>query len=102
MGRTGFPQKDMDEALARLRRTYERMDSEIAKSGGPWLLGASGVCWSRGGMSMPKSAIRVDALFEEAVKFCATVGLHKTLMHEIYDAENDWTCPLRHSSRFIA
>ena len=40
MGRTGFPQKDMDEALARLRRTYERMDSEIAKSGGPWLLGA--------------------------------------------------------------
>jgi glutathione S-transferase len=41
MGRTGFPQKDMDEALARLRRTYERMDAEIAKSGGgPWLLGA--------------------------------------------------------------
>jgi len=39
MGRKGFPQKDMDEALARLRRTYERMDSEIAKSGGPWLLG---------------------------------------------------------------
>ena len=39
MGRTGFPQKDMDEALARLRRTYERMESEIAKSGGPWLLG---------------------------------------------------------------
>jgi glutathione S-transferase len=40
MGREGFPQKDMDEALSRLRRTYERMDSEIAKSGGPWLLGA--------------------------------------------------------------
>ena len=40
MGRKGFPQKDMDEALARLRRTYERMDAEIAKSGGPWLLGA--------------------------------------------------------------
>src|SRR5271154_5903359 len=39
MGRKGFPQRDMDEALARLRRTYERMDSEIAKSGGPWLLG---------------------------------------------------------------
>ncbi len=39
MGRKGFPQKDMDEALARLRRTYERMDAEIAKSGGPWLLG---------------------------------------------------------------
>src|ERR1700733_15307299 len=39
MGRRGFPQKDMDEALARLRRTYERMDAEIEKSGGPWLLG---------------------------------------------------------------
>src|SRR5580704_9205500 len=40
MGRQGFPQKDMDEAMARLRRTYERMNSEIAKSGGPWLLGS--------------------------------------------------------------
>jgi glutathione S-transferase len=29
----------MDAALARLRRSYERMDTEIAKSGGPWLLG---------------------------------------------------------------
>ena len=29
----------MDAALARLRRTYERMDAEIEKSGGPWLLG---------------------------------------------------------------
>jgi glutathione S-transferase len=39
MGRQGFPKEDMDAALARLRRTYERMDAEIAKSGGPWLLG---------------------------------------------------------------
>jgi glutathione S-transferase len=39
MGRSGFPQKDMDAALERLRRTYERMDAEIEKSGGPWLLG---------------------------------------------------------------
>ena len=39
MGRTGFPQKDMDAAMARLRRSYERMDAEIARSGGPWLLG---------------------------------------------------------------
>ncbi|MGB7079274.1 MAG: glutathione S-transferase N-terminal domain-containing protein [Xanthobacteraceae bacterium] len=39
MGRKGFPQKDMDEALARLRRTYERMNAEIENSGGPWLLG---------------------------------------------------------------
>jgi glutathione S-transferase len=39
MGRRGFPQKDMDTALARLRRSYERMDEAIAESGGPWLLG---------------------------------------------------------------
>jgi glutathione S-transferase len=39
MGRTGFPQKDMDSAMARLRRTYERMDKAIEDSGGPWLLG---------------------------------------------------------------
>lgn len=40
MGRTGFPQKDMDAAMQRLRRTYERMDAEIERSGGPWLLGS--------------------------------------------------------------
>lgn len=39
MGQTGFPKAEMDAALARLRRSYERMDTEIAKSGGPWLLG---------------------------------------------------------------
>ena len=39
MGRSGFPQKDMDAAMTRLRRTYERMDAEIKASGGPWLLG---------------------------------------------------------------
>src|SRR5215471_6099390 len=39
MGRTGFPQKEMDAALDRMRRTYERMDKSIAASGGPWLLG---------------------------------------------------------------
>src|SRR3954468_7877221 len=31
MGRKGFPQKEMDAAIQRLRRTYERMDSEIEK-----------------------------------------------------------------------
>jgi glutathione S-transferase len=40
LGRNGFPQKDMDAALARLRRTYERMNAELARSGGPWLLGS--------------------------------------------------------------
>jgi glutathione S-transferase len=39
MGRTGFPQKDMDAALGRLRRSYERMDHAIESSGGPWLQG---------------------------------------------------------------
>jgi glutathione S-transferase len=39
MGRKGFPDKDMNAALDRMRRTYERMDVAIAESGGPWLLG---------------------------------------------------------------
>jgi glutathione S-transferase len=39
MRQTGFPQAEMEAALTRLRRTYERMDAEIEKSGGPWLLG---------------------------------------------------------------
>ena len=39
MGQTGFPKTEMDAALARLRRSYERMDAEIEASGGPWLLG---------------------------------------------------------------
>ncbi|HET9716995.1 MAG TPA: glutathione S-transferase family protein [Pseudolabrys sp.] len=39
MGQTGFPKSEMDAALARLRRAYERMDAEIERSGGPWLLG---------------------------------------------------------------
>jgi glutathione S-transferase len=39
MGQTGFPKAEMDAALSRLRRTYERMDAEIEASGGPWLLG---------------------------------------------------------------
>ena len=41
MGRKGFPEKEMNAALDRLNRTYERMDQEIDKSGGPWLLGAA-------------------------------------------------------------
>ena len=39
MGRKGFPQKEMDSAMGRLRRSYERMDEAIRDSGGPWLLG---------------------------------------------------------------
>jgi len=39
MGRKGFPEKEMNAALDRMKRTYERMDLAIAESGGPWLLG---------------------------------------------------------------
>jgi glutathione S-transferase len=39
MGQTGFPQKEMDAALGRMQRTYERMEESIAASGGPFLMG---------------------------------------------------------------
>jgi glutathione S-transferase len=41
MGQTGFPKNEFDAALARLRRSYERMEAEIGGSGGPWLIGNS-------------------------------------------------------------
>jgi len=41
MGQTGFSQAEMDAALARLRRSWQRMENEIERSGGPWLLGPS-------------------------------------------------------------
>lgn len=40
MGRTGFPQAEMDEALGRLQRSVDRMAIWLEKSGGPWLMGA--------------------------------------------------------------
>ena len=39
MGREGFSEKDMSEALDRLGRTLVRMESAIRSSGGPWLQG---------------------------------------------------------------
>lgn len=39
MGRTGFPQADMDEAMGRLRRGVERMAGWLSDSGGPWIMG---------------------------------------------------------------
>ena len=39
MGRTGFPQKEMDQATDRLQRAVVRMDEWIDESGGPWLMG---------------------------------------------------------------
>jgi hypothetical protein len=46
-------------------------------------------------ISDEETSIRVDALFEEAEKFCAEVGLHKDLMVRIYRSENDWTFILK-------
>jgi glutathione S-transferase len=40
MGRTGFSETDMNEALERLRRSARRMADVLEDSGGPWLLGA--------------------------------------------------------------
>jgi glutathione S-transferase len=39
MGRKGFPESDVKEAMDRLSRTIVRMDDSIARSGGPWLMG---------------------------------------------------------------
>ncbi|WP_417689396.1 glutathione S-transferase family protein [Roseibium sp.] len=39
MGRTGFPQADMDEASGRLARGVERMNQWLSASAGPWLMG---------------------------------------------------------------
>jgi glutathione S-transferase len=38
-GRVGFPEKAYNEALDRLARSLVRMQAELDKSGGPWLLG---------------------------------------------------------------
>jgi glutathione S-transferase len=40
MGRSGFPQKEMDQALDRLNRAVVRMNDWLGESGGPWLMGA--------------------------------------------------------------
>lgn len=40
MGRTGFPQADMDEAMGRLGRGIARMANWLDASGGPFLMGA--------------------------------------------------------------
>jgi glutathione S-transferase len=41
MGRTGFPQKEMDTAEDKLKRAVYRMNEWITQSGGPWLMGKS-------------------------------------------------------------
>ncbi len=39
MGRTGFPEKEMNIALDRLNCAVERMNAHFTESGGPWLMG---------------------------------------------------------------
>jgi len=39
MGRTGFPQKEMDQALDKLNRTVVRMNEWITQNKGSWIMG---------------------------------------------------------------
>jgi glutathione S-transferase len=59
MGQTGFPKKDMDEAMGRLERTIERMELWIAASGGPWLMGSE---LTLADISLMPSLIRLEDL----------------------------------------
>jgi glutathione S-transferase len=59
MGRTGFPEKEMNAALDRMRRTYERMDDAISESGGPWLMGGQPTLAD---ISLMPAIVRMDDL----------------------------------------
>lgn len=39
MGRTGFSKEDMDEAMGRIGRGIERMNTWLEAGGGPWVMG---------------------------------------------------------------
>src|SRR3954467_11582898 len=62
MGRKGFPQKEMDAELDRMRRTYERMEDATKESGGPWLQG--------------KRPTLADVALMPAIVRMADLGLH--------------------------
>jgi glutathione S-transferase len=57
MGRTGFPEAEMDEAMRRLARTVTRMSTDIERSGGPFLLGAAP---SLADISVMPTIVRMD------------------------------------------
>jgi len=57
MGRTGFPEVEMNNALKRLQQTVERMAADIEKSGGPFLLGAEP---SLADISVMPTIVRMD------------------------------------------
>src|SRR5258708_29102488 len=62
MGRKGFPDKEMNAAMQRLRRAYERMDVEIERSVGAWLLGNEP---SLAGILMMPALVRMADLGQE-------------------------------------
>ena len=64
MGQNGFPQKEMDAAMGRLKRGIVRMDEEIARSGGPWLLGKE---ISLADISVMPVVVRLADLRQEAM-----------------------------------
>ena len=39
IGRTGFPEAEMNEALGRLQRGVDRLNQWLGESGGPWIMG---------------------------------------------------------------
>ena len=89
MGRKGFPQKEMDAATQRLRRTYERMDLEIEKSGGPWLLGEE---ISLADIALMPAIVRMADLGQETAwqdlprveRWCDAIRAHPALRPTYY------------------
>lgn len=58
-GRVGFPEKALSEALDRLSRALERMETEIEHSGGPWFLGET---FTIADIAMMPVVVRLDDL----------------------------------------
>jgi glutathione S-transferase len=57
MGRTGFPEAEMNNAMKRLQQTVDRMAADIDASGGPFLLGSEP---SLADISVMPTIVRMD------------------------------------------
>jgi glutathione S-transferase len=57
MGRTGFPEEEMNAALDRLSRAVGRMDEAIAASSGPWMMGTQ---MTLADIAMMPNIVRMD------------------------------------------
>ena len=57
MGRTGFPEAEMNEAMGRLQRGVDRLAGWLADSGGPWIMGAE---ISLADLSLMPMIVRMD------------------------------------------